>query len=338
MEPFIGITMGDPGGIGPEIILKSLAKFRPRHAGLLIIGCENVFRQTARRLRLSFSPRLVSSENLSVLKRGRTYFLDTTSEAEQMYARRFGQEPKRGAIITVGRESRWNACLALSAIQAAARCAAQKWIQGIVTAPVHKGALHLVDPDFVGHTEYLAHADGAREFAMMFVSAKLRVTLVTIHIPLAAVPRSLKMNDIVTKIRLTHEFLAKRLRIRSPRIAVTALNPHGSEFGTEEKTVIKPAVTKALKTGMCVTGPLSGDQVFFDAYEGRYDAVVAMYHDQGLAPFKTIAFREGVNVTLGLSYLRTSPDHGTAFDIARKNKACPAAFMNSLRLIDQTLA
>ena len=240
--------------------------------------------------------------------------------------------PSKGKQFEIGKVSRVNGLLSFESLKIAAREAARGKVQAIVTAPIHKKAVRLVKPGFTGHTEYLAETAGKKEFAMLFYSDFFCVTLVTIHLALKDVSKKIKASDITSKIKLTHQFLKSKLRIQKPKIAVACLNPHGEEFGTEERHVIVPGVKKAKRFGIRVEGPLPGDQVFHDAYEKRFDAVIAMYHDQGLAPFKMIAFERGVNVTIGLPYVRTSPDHGTAFDIAYQNKANPTSFLESLRL------
>lgn len=329
--------MGDPGGIGPEIILKSLHEITSENSICMIIGSEEVFRFASERLNISFDVHKIPTLECTLLKENQINFLDITQEAEALYQKVFGKAHSKSELFSVGEISKWNGSLAYTALKVAAYQGACDLIQGLVTAPLNKTAIRLVDPKFSGHTEYLAHVARVKEFAMMFVSDKLRVTLATIHLPLKKVSSALKTEEIASKILLTHEFLKNRLKIKSPRIGVAALNPHGSEFGTEEDEMILPAVKEAQKKGIQVEGPLPGDQIFHEAYEGRLDAVVAMYHDQGLAPFKMIAFRTGVNVTLGLPYLRTSPDHGTAFNIAYQNKASPASFIESLRLVEKGL-
>jgi len=200
-------------------------------------------------------------------------------------------------------------------------------VDALVTGPVNKEAMRLVEPKFVGHTEYLARTARVKEFAMMFLkegadgSPPLRITLVTIHVSLRRVSRLITEEMVYEKIRLTHDFLKERLGIEKPRIGVSALNPHGKETGEEEEKSITPAIQKARGEKIQVFGPASGDTIFYEAYRGEYDAVIAMYHDQALAPFKLVAFETGVNVTLGLPYVRTSPDHGTGFDIAYLGKA-----------------
>ena len=335
MKPIIAITMGDPGGVGPEIILKSLREISLGKVIYMVIGSEEVFQYASECFHLDFRPHLIPTLERSFLDESQPNFLNITQEATALYKKSFGEPPSQDEAFSIGKVSRWNAALTYSALKVAAYQAACGLIDGVVTAPIHKGAIQLIEPKFSGHTEYLAKIARVKEFAMMFVSDRLRVTLVTIHLALKKVPRALKTEDIVTKIELTDDFLKRRLKIKMPRLGVSALNPHGSEFGTEEEEIILPAVQLAQKQGIHIEGPLPGDQIFHDAYEGRLDAVVAMYHDQGLAPFKMISFREGVNVTLGLPYLRTSPDHGTAFDIAYRNQAFSTAFLNSTRLVEK---
>ncbi len=336
MKPIIAITMGDPGGVGPEIILKSLREIKFQKAICMIIGSEEVFQFASERLNIPFKPNLIPTLENSLLKENEINFLDVTQEAKALYEKAFNTKLPVKEVFSVGKVSKWNASLAYCALKIAAYQGAYNLIQGVVTAPIHKSAMRLVDPKFSGHTEYLAKIAKIKDYAMMFVSDRLRVTLATIHVPLKKVAQTLKSEDLTAKIMLTQNFLKEKLKIKNPKIGVAALNPHGSEFGDEEELVIVPAVKEASKQGINVQGPLPGDQIFFDAYEGRLDAVVAMYHDQGLAPFKMIAFREGVNVTLGLPYLRTSPDHGTAFDIAYQNKAFHSALKNSIHFIEQT--
>lgn len=337
MRPIVALTMGDPGGIGPEIILKTLERFRPAKSILLLIGSADVFEFAAEKLNLPFRVHPVPTLERSLLMENEINFLDITREAEALYEKMFPAPHPKDEVFTVGEISKWNAALAFSALKVAAYQGACDLIQGLVTAPIQKEAIRLIDQKFTGHTEYLAKVARVKEFAMMFVSDRLRVTLATIHLPLKKVAGALKTEDIVEKIVLTEAFLKKRLNIKTPKIGIAALNPHGSEFGTEEAEIIRPAVEHARKQGIKVDGPLSGDQIFYDAYHGKLDAVIAMYHDQGLAPFKMIAFDEGVNVTLGLPYLRTSPDHGTGFDIAYKNKANPAAFSSALQFAEQMI-
>lgn len=336
-KPIIAITMGDPGGIGPEIILKSLKQIAFQKVTPLLIGSRSVFEFAADKLNCPFCPHEVPTLEPALLKENVVNFLDMTREAEALYEKSLGKKHAPDEIFSVGEVSAWNGALAYAALKIAAYQAAYGLVQGIVTAPVHKSAVRLVEPKFSGHTEYLAKIAQVNQFAMMFVGPRLRVTLVTIHVPLKQVSRLLRTDDIVSKIALTHDFLTRRLGIQNPRIGVSALNPHGSEFGDEEENVIRPAVESASKKGMKITGPLPGDEIFYEAHDGKLDAVIAMYHDQALAPFKMIHFNDGVNVTLGLPYLRTSPDHGTAFDIAYQNKANSDSFQSAVKFLMQVI-
>lgn len=207
--------------------------------------------------------------------------------------------------------------------------------KGLVTAPVNKSAINKTGAPFKGHTEYLAEETNTRKFAMLFYSEFMKVTIVTRHLPLRQVSGSLTKNKIETAISLTGGALKKYFGIPRPRIGVCGLNPHAGEqglMGSEEKKVIIPAIKNSKKKTPGVLGPLPGDAAFYMAHRGDVDAVVAMYHDQGLAPFKMLAFNRGVNVTLGLPFVRTSPDHGTAYDIAGKGIADPGSMKEAMKL------
>ncbi|MFH1854315.1 MAG: 4-hydroxythreonine-4-phosphate dehydrogenase PdxA [Candidatus Omnitrophota bacterium] len=222
-----------------------------------------------------------------------------------------------------------------SAIQKAVTILKQGRAQGLVTGPVNKIAIARTGISFKGHTEYLAEATNTRKFAMMFYSKPMNVTIVTRHLPLKQVPKSLTQDIIETAIALTNSALKKYFKIKRPRIGVCGLNPHSGEqglMGSEERKIITPAIKRALRDAPGTRGPLPGDIAFYMAYQGMFDAVVAMYHDQGLAPFKMLAFNNGVNVTLGLPFVRTSPDHGTAYDIAGKGIADPGSMKEAMIL------
>jgi 4-hydroxythreonine-4-phosphate dehydrogenase len=208
-------------------------------------------------------------------------------------------------------------------------------ISGLVTCPITKTALKLAGSKFHGHTELLAHQTQTHDYAMMLAGQKLKVVLVTIHIPLSQVSTSLSTKGIIDKIWLTHLSLKERFNIQSPRIAVAGLNPHSGEaglFGREEENIIAPAVTQAQNEGLIVQGPLPPDTVFYQAVNGRYDAVICMYHDQGLIPFKLVHFKDGINTTLGLPIIRTSVDHGTAYDIAWQGIADPSSLVEAIKM------
>ena len=210
-------------------------------------------------------------------------------------------------------------------------------VHAIATAPIHKEALKLAGFEWRGHTELLAHLTNSREVAMMFHSAPLRVVLVTIHVPLSAVPRLLTRRRVESTLALAATELP-RFGVAKPRLALAGLNPHAGEgglFGCEEQNVLIPAVETARATGVDVVGPLPADTVFRQAVDGRFDAVVACYHDQGLIPVKLMAFGKAVNVTLGLPIIRTSVDHGTALDIAGRGVADPSSLVHAVLLAAQ---
>ena len=221
-------------------------------------------------------------------------------------------------------------------VDGAKRCLAGE-LAALVTAPISKQLLRDAGYPFEGHTELLAHIARTKRFAMMLVGGPLRVALATIHVPIAKVPRLLSARRIIEVIELSHD-VCKRFGIRRPKIGVAGLNPHAGEdglLGDEERRIIAPAVRRVAHRLPGVSGPWPADTLFHKAYHGGFDAVVAMYHDQGLAPLKMIAFDSGVNLTLGLPFVRTSPDHGTAFDIAGKGIANPASMIAAINLAAQ---
>ncbi len=317
--------MGDPGGIGPEVLAKAvlqsgfLKKCTP-----VLVGIKSAFQQLPGGLFSKLRCREIYSFDSEQFQSGRLHFLDVTEPLKKTAAARKIKLPNQSGFST-GKISKSNALGAWLSLEISVQAAMEGRVQAVVTAPVNKTAMRLLKPGFQGHTEYLAQKAHAREFAMMFVGPKLKVTLATVHVALKDVSRNLSKRGIVQKILLTDEFLRMRMKVKKPRIAVCALNPHGEETGSEENETIRPAVLTARKRGVNVFGPFSADQLFYEAYEGRYDALISMYHDQALAPFKMISFHDGVNVTLGLPFVRTSPDHGTAFDIAYQNKAQSAS-------------
>jgi 4-hydroxythreonine-4-phosphate dehydrogenase len=237
--------------------------------------------------------------------------------------------------VKPGKSSRVSAFFAWTSLESALSGCLQRRYSAVVTGPVSKASLQSIGFTFPGQTEWLAFRTQTEKFAMMLVGGSLRVSLVTIHEPLRNVSSLLTQQKIFTTIELTHRWLL-RFGIKKPRIFVAALNPHGgvpSEAGREEKRAIAPAVKQARKKwGNQITGPLSADYLFWAAHQGEADAVICMYHDQGLIPLKMLAFDSGVNLTLGLPIIRTSPDHGTAFDIAGKNKANPESMIAAINL------
>jgi 4-hydroxythreonine-4-phosphate dehydrogenase len=204
----------------------------------------------------------------------------------------------------------------------------------IVTAPIHKYAASLSGFKWPGHTEYLAHLVGTDDYAMMFKGGPLKIVLATTHVPLKDVSKSLSANHIILMLRLMNSSLKRYFRVNKPHIAVCGLNPHAGEggvLGDEERRIILPALIKAKREKICTYGPFAADALFYDLYRGRYDAALCMYHDQGLVALKMIARDESVNITLGLPFIRTSPAHGTALDIAKRFTASAESMKNSIR-------
>lgn len=327
-----GITMGDPAGIGPEVIIKALSeKKNSRLTNFLVIGNSQVLQKTARRCKIKWAVEKIKSENdLERIGTGGIGLLDIGNISKLVF----------------GKANRSLGLAALDYIQTAVQLIKSKKIDVLITAPVNK---HTVNQAclarsklkrgqarclFRGHTEYLAQATGSKDFAMMLVGGALKVTVVTRHIALKDVTKVLTQDKIYRAVRLTASALKSYFGISRPRIGVCGLNPHSGEegiTGTEESRIIRPAIKQAADLA-CVEGPLPADTLFFLAVQGRFDAVVAMYHDQGLVPLKMLAFHRGVNLTLGLPFVRTSPDHGTAYNIAGKNQANPGSMIAALKL------
>ncbi len=317
--PIIGITMGDPAGIGPEIILTMLnGKKKIEHFLPLVFGSAAVLNALAKDLGVPNPFHVLSDIQELSPKERKPVLLDLQNIDPGDFT--LGEISPRAGRASIE--------YVLQAIDAAL----QKKIDAVVTAPIHKEAIHLAGFNFPGHTELLAEKTGAKDIAMMLMGGPIRVILVTTHLALREVPQTLTRENIEKKIRLAHQAMLD-LGFHSPRIAVAALNPHAGEhglFGKEEERIIVPAVAQTQKEGIDVTGPLPPDTVFHQAYHGRFHAVVSMYHDQGLIPLKMIAFEKGVNVTLGLPIIRTSVDHGTAFDIAGQGKADPSSLREAV--------
>jgi 4-hydroxythreonine-4-phosphate dehydrogenase len=318
----LAITMGDPAGIGPEVVLKALAAVAVRRGVQpILVGDPGVWAEAARRLKLPFELDPPGAG------RGGQPAVVPTSELPERF-RAPGKPRTKVHAAACG-------SAAYAAIIEAVALVRQGHAEAVVTAPISKAHLAKAGHRYPGHTELLASLCGGAPVRMMMAGDKLRVVLVTIHMALRDVPRRLTTPAVFETIVMTSEALRRRFGLRRPRIAVTGLNPHAGEdglFGNEDLKVILPAVRRARRRGIDAVGPLAADGVFPYAARGDYDAVVAMYHDQGLAPFKLLHFDDGVNCTLGLPFVRTSPDHGTAFDIAGQGKADPSSMAAAIRL------
>jgi 4-hydroxythreonine-4-phosphate dehydrogenase len=320
-SPLLGITMGDPLGIGPEIIIKAFEQIntdtvcRP-----VIIGDEQILEQAIKLVGSSHHIHLINDPDQGIFKRGTINLI----ESSPLGKIEFNATPTRETGLA----------MQSYIIKAIDLCLEHK-IAGMVTCPITKTALTLSGSQFHGHTEMLANHTSTDKFAMMLAGKTLRVVLATIHIPLSRVAEQLTTETIVQTIELTHKGLKERFHLNNPKIAVAGLNPHSGEdslFGHEEQKIILPAVQACAKNGININGPLPPDTVFYHAVNGRFDAVVCMYHDQGLIPFKLVHFKDGVNTTLGLPIIRTSVDHGTAYDIAWKGIADPASLIAAVKM------
>lgn len=325
MKPLLAISVGDCNGIGPEIVLKAATTPAVRRACVpLLVGPENVFQFYRRKLGLkvklqSLSPGFASS---AVLRSHAVLWLLESSALPAQH-------------IAPGTATAEAGRAAVDAISTATLLVQSGRAEALVTAPISKHSLHLAGFEFPGHTEMLQHLTGSKDVAMMLVSRTLRVGLVTIHCPLRDVPNVLSAELITAKTVLVHEALRQDWGIRRPRIAILGLNPHAGEngdIGVEEISTIEPAVRLLANRSIKVGGPFPADSFFARYIPGQWDAVIAMYHDQGLIPIKMTGRGRAVNVTLGLPIVRTSPDHGTAFDIAGRGQADPSSMVEAIKL------
>ncbi|ACL63110.1 4-hydroxythreonine-4-phosphate dehydrogenase PdxA [Methylobacterium nodulans] len=335
MTRHLAITMGDPAGIGPEILVKAAHRLKHRIAAgdlkLLVIGSVPALRRAEGALGAAPIPEIAQESdwpNLACLQ----------ADAE-------------GAPIEPGQLSADGGRFAFKAIERAVRLALDQRIGGIVTAPLNKEALNLAGYHYAGHTEMLADLTGVRGSVMMLAHGGMRVSHVTTHVALEDVPKRLTPERLRRVIDLTHKAL-KGLGLAQPRIAVAALNPHAGEgglFGRQDIDVSAPVIATAVADGLDVVGPVPGDTVFVKLRAGQYDAVVAMYHDQGHIPVKLLGFEvdpttgqwmelSGVNITLGLPIIRTSVDHGTAFDIAGRGIANERSLIEAIEYAERLAA
>ena len=314
----IGITFGDPAGIGPEIILKSLSKIPNPQSKFRIIGSLSILEDIRKRLKLSL--------NLESL----------VHDVIPGFKYQFGKIDKRCGVA------------AINALEIAIELLKVGKVTGIVTAPVCKESLRLAGFKFPGQTEFFANAFGVKKYAMLAYSPILKIVFVTIHKPLSEIAKDITTESVLTKIILLNNFLRKEKLVGQgfslahlnrpkglsyenvPRIAVLALNPHSFEFSAGEEEKIAKAIKKAQKLGIKTSGPFPADTI--NELIDKFDGFVAMYHDQGMIPVKLLARDQGVNVTLGLPYPRTSPLHGCAFDIAGKNIANPSSMIAAIEL------
>jgi 4-hydroxythreonine-4-phosphate dehydrogenase len=330
-RPLIAVTMGDPAGVGPEVVLKALGHAQVRSTCIpLVIGNLQVLQQAA----------ACTDTELDLIQ------VRSPGEIDRQQASPcvLDLPPNPEAGFPIGCVDALCGQAAAGYISYAIELAMSREVDGISTAPINKAAFQLAGIPYRGHTEMLADLTNSRSVAMMLVTPGrgtekewMRVSHVTTHIPLRKVAKSLTQEKVITTIRITLEGL-RQIGIPNPRLALAALNPHASDeglMGDEEAHILSPTVLAAQEQGISVVGPIPADTVFLRALQGEFDAVVALYHDQGHIPAKTHGFERAVNVTLGLPIIRTSVDHGTAFDIAWKGIANEESMVEAILLAAQ---
>jgi 4-hydroxythreonine-4-phosphate dehydrogenase len=319
--PVIGITMGDPAGIGAEVIVKALADPEIRNLGRFVIfGLNEAITYIADTCEFDVFWWRDQHEHLRPY--GHRVVVADYDEFNMPFTD-LRAPSKQGGLISY--QFLLDACDAWK----------RNLIHAIVTAPISKISWQLAGIKYPGHTEFLADQFKSKRVTMMFAADKLRVALATIHIPLMDIRNQFTIGCVFQPIDLMHQALTEWFGITKPRIAVCGLNPHASDggrFGDEEERIIKPAITMTNEAGIDAQGPFPADTLFHQAMNGKYDGIVAMYHDQGLIPVKLLAFDSSVNITLGLPLIRTSVDHGTAFDIVGQNKANPGSMKHAIKL------
>jgi 4-hydroxythreonine-4-phosphate dehydrogenase len=317
-KPVVGITCGDLNGIGTEVIIKTLADHRIlEHCTPVVFASNkliNFYKKSLPDINLAYQ----SIKDFQKINHKQINIFNCWEEE---------------VAITPGQLNETGGKYAVKSLQAALQALHDGHIQGIVTAPIHKNNVQSAEFNYTGHTPYLKAMADAKDVLMLLYTHDLRVGVVTEHVPLQEVAGHITKQAILSKLNILNQSLRRDFGIDKPKIAVLGLNPHAGDeglIGNEEQNIIKPALKEAKQQGMLAFGPYSADAFFARRSYLQFDAVLAMYHDQGLIPFKTIAAGEGVNFTAGLPFVRTSPDHGTAFDIAGKNIADPSSFITAL--------
>jgi 4-hydroxythreonine-4-phosphate dehydrogenase len=313
----IAITMGDPAGIGPEIIVKAF-KEKFSLCQPIVIGSARFLESIARQMETPITVHAIASPDQARFQPDVLDVLDLDNVSPDLTR---GQASAEGGKASV------------QYIETAVKLALSHQVSAITTAPINKESIHKAGFFYPGHTELLAKLTGAKDVALMLAGKNLRVVLTTTHLPINQVSEQITVDRVLTTIRLTHQWLQRHVTL-APKIAVTGLNPHcgdGGIFGGEEKTAIVPALKAARKENIQVEGPFSADALFIRKQFEGYDAVIAMYHDQGMIPIKMDSAGTAVNITLGLPILRTSVDHGTAYDIVGSGTASPESLKIALR-------
>jgi 4-hydroxythreonine-4-phosphate dehydrogenase len=317
-KPVIGISCGDINGIGPEIIVKTLSDARILDICTPVIFGNNKV--------LNFYRKTLPENNLT---------FNIAKDASKINTKQVNVYNcwEEEVAVTPGQMNETGGKYAFISLTTAGNALKEKQIDALVTAPLHKSNIQSDKFKHTGHTPYLKELFGAKDIAMMLVADNMRVALLTEHVPIKEVAQYITKEAILSKLKIIHDSLKKDFGINKPKIAVLGLNPHAGDdglVGKEEKEIIKPAVVDAKQKGIFCFGPYSADAFFARGNHEKFDAVLALYHDQGLIPFKSLAFGEGVNYTAGIDAVRTSPDHGTAFDIAGKGIADEASFREAI--------
>ncbi|MGI8891931.1 MAG: 4-hydroxythreonine-4-phosphate dehydrogenase PdxA [Bacteroidia bacterium] len=317
-KKILGISIGDLNGIGPEIILKTFADNR------MLQVCTPVLYASSKLI--SFYRKLLNIQELN---------LNVIRNISELSPRKFNvlQSWEEEVVMEPGVATSVSGSYALRSLKGTVEDLKRNKIDGLVTAPIDKQNIQSDQFDFPGHTEFLAKEFNSDDYLMFMVSENLKVSVVSGHVALQNAPSDITFEKILSKLKVMHQSLIKDFQIRKPRIAVLGLNPHAGDkglLGKEEESFIMPAIKKAFENGIMAYGPYPADGFFGSSAISSFDAVLAMYHDQGLVPFKTLSFGQGVNYTAGLPIVRTSPDHGTAYDIAGKNKASENSFRQAV--------
>ncbi|MGD1046793.1 MAG: 4-hydroxythreonine-4-phosphate dehydrogenase PdxA [Bacteroidota bacterium] len=322
MKPIIAVTIGDFNGIGPELALKSaIHQSVIKNCTLLLVGPLSVFEHTAKQYKLKLK---FERATLASLQRSSLNTIPIVDVADGI-----------GADIQYGGPTKASGRSAGVALERAVELCLQNKVAAMVTTPVSKEALNSAGYNFPGQTEMIALLTRSQSVAMMLISDTMRVGLVTIHTGLKNVAAQISRDKIIEKISIIDESLKKDFRLKKPKLAILALNPHCGEnglIGTEENEIIIPAIVESRAAGICTEGPFPADAFFGNHLYRHFEAIVAMYHDQGLIPLKMNSFGKGVNFSAGLKIIRTSPDHGTAYDIAGKNKANLSSMLEAIKL------
>lgn len=315
------ITLGEPAGIGPDCVLLAFQSDPNAFVGTCVCAPVSWLKERADTLGISVPIRKVSTPE------GSSHALncwdpDMDGNIESL-------------PITPGIPQNETASTVIACIEASARACLQKKARAMVTGPIEKSVLRNAGFDFPGHTEFLAHISDTAKVVMMLASSKLRVALLTTHMAMLDVPKALGIQDTLETLHITHHDLQHRFGIAHPALALCGLNPHAGEsghFGREEIDILQPTVEQARRDGLNIIGPLPADTLFSTAHRKQFDAIICCYHDQGLIPLKMLSFGDAVNITLGLPFIRTSVDHGTALDRAGKGNISYSSLMTALRL------